>query len=507
MKIKNFLYLVIILLHISLNGNANNLTLSNGSKVDNVVYFDISWENSWNLTSQGGNFDAVWVFIKGKNINGNWVHIDVNNSSSFHSAQSPLSVIAVDDGKGVFLINNSNGIQNISSTQISISTITDLSIFSDIKIFGIEMVNIPEGEFFIGDGASISSLSDTNGTPMRISSEGMISSNDLKIKNPNTQFTPLPLPSIIPSDFPKGFASFYIMKYEISQLQYVDFLNTLTFSQQQKRTTSPPSSPAGTFVMINPLQPDSLYRNGIAIMYPGIVSTKPAVFAVNINSNSSYNDDYDGIHRAANFLNWGDICAYLDWAALRPITEMEFEKASRGPLNAIEGEFAWGTNLITNANNPTFDGTIFEGVSNIAIQGSGLANHGNFVASQGWGLRGVLRTGFAASQNSSRLEAGASYYGVMELSGNVWEHTIMLAGGGETYTGNPGDGTLNENGDANQLSWCNPSSAEGVILKGGGWGSTIASIGSWRDLATSDRFYSHLKPSTRRNSTGGRGGR
>jgi formylglycine-generating enzyme required for sulfatase activity len=507
MSIKNSLLFIIALLHFSVIGFSNNLTISNGYKVDNTIYADLSWDNSWNLTAQGGNFDAVWVFIKGKNSSGNWIHIDVSSSSSFHSTQYPLSINAVDDGKGIFVINSSNGIQNISPTQISIYSTTDLSSFSEIRIFGIEMVYIPEDQYFLGDGASISSLSNSHGNPFLITSEDLISTENLIIKNPNSQFSPQVLPSIIPAEFPKGFASFYIMKYEISQLQYVDFLNTLTYSQQQKRTTSPPSSSEGTFVMINPVQPDSLYRNGIAILAPGIASSKPATYALNANANGSFNDDSDGLFRAANFLNWGDISAYLDWAALRPITELEFEKACRGLINSVEGEFAWGTNLITNANTPTLDGTIFEGVSNVATPGSGIANHGNFVASQGWGLRGVLRTGFAANNNTSRLEAGASYYGVMELSGNVWEHTIMIAGGGEAFVGNPGDGILNENGDANQTSWCNPSSAEGVILRGGGWGSTIAAVGSWRDLAISDRFYSHLKPSSRRNSTGGRGGR
>jgi hypothetical protein len=95
----------------------------------------------------------------------------------------------------------------------------------------------------------------------------------------------------------------------------------------------------------------------------------------------------------------------------------------------------------------------------------------------------------------------------MEMSGNIWEQTIMIAANGENFTGNPGDGQLAENGDANQPSWCDPSTASGVLLKGGGWGSTISDVGSWRDLAVSDRFYSHIKPISRRNTVGGRGGR
>jgi formylglycine-generating enzyme required for sulfatase activity len=42
-----------------------------------------------------------------------------------------------------------------------------------------------------------------------------------------------------------------------------------------------------------------------------------------------------------NILSWFDVAAYLDWAALRPMTELEFEKVCRGPENRIAGEYAW----------------------------------------------------------------------------------------------------------------------------------------------------------------------
>ena len=93
------------------------------------------------------------------------------------------------------------------------------------------------------------------------------------------------------------------------------------------------------------------------------------------------------------------------------------------------------------------------------------------------------------------------------MSGNVWEYTIMVAGEGVLFTGEPGDGSLDSVGNANETGWCNPDTGNGVLLKGGAWSSTIAEVGAWRDLAVSDRFYSHIKPTQRRNTTGGRGGR
>lgn len=490
------------------NAQANNLSIDNGETSGSSVTFHISWDNSWNLSNEGGNHDAVWLFLKGKNSSGIWIHLQISTNESLHNAHYPLAIETVSDGKGVFIKKLEFGILHIPPTSITLSLDTDISNFSEIRVFGVEMVHIPQGQYYLGDGASISSLGNVDGNAILINSENEITGSELTIVNPNSQFAPQQLPSSIPQVFPKGFKPFYVMKYEISQIQYVDFLNTLTYSQQQSRTAYAPSSLVGTYAMVNPNQPDSLYRNGIVIKQSGSSTGIPAIYAMDYNANGVYSDDTDGIHRAANFLNWADLSAYLDWAALRPMTEMEFEKICRGTnVNPVTGEFAWGSSLVTNANNTINDGTFFEAVSDVPSSGSGLSNHGNFVFTEGWGLRGVLRTGFAAEENTTRLEAGASYYGVMELSGNVWEQTIMLAGGGETFQGNTGDGQLAENGDANQPFWCNPSSAEGVLLKGGGWASTISNVGSWRDLAVSDRFYSHIKPSTRRNSVGGRGAR
>lgn len=500
--------LLVLLFSLHTKTVANNLKLANGAIDGNLVTFDISWENAWNYTENNGNHDAIWIFVKGQTASGSWIHIDVEQSSTLHHTSSPLTVETVSDGKGLFLLLQTQGHTHVEATQVSVKTTVNLEEFRQIKIFGIEMVHIPQGSFYLGDGASISSLANKEGNPILIESEDEMDLSAIIIHNPNSQFAHTELPQILPNEFPKGFASFYVMKYEVSQLQYVDFLNTLTYTQQKNRTSLLPSSPKGTFAMVNPYQPDSLYRNGIVIQEPGVEPSKPARYAMDYNKNQQPNDNEDGLHRAANFLSWADLSAYLDWAALRPITELEFEKLSRGKnATPVAGEFAWGTATVSNANNPTNDGTIFESVSDVPLSESGLANHGTFIATEGWGLRGVLRTGFAANENTNRIQAGATYYGVMEISGNVWEQTIMIAGGGENFTRTNGDGMIDENGNANVQSWCNPSTASGVILKGGGWQSTISDVGSWRDLAISDRFYSHLKPASRRNSVGGRGGR
>lgn len=487
---------------------ANNLVITNASIEGKIVRFDINWDNSWNLTNEGGNNDAVWLFLKGRNPSGIWEHINLATEAAVHFAGDGLSIEPVTDGKGVFVMLNIGAFGNIKPTQVLLSATPNLAEYNQVKIFAIEMVYIPEGSFYLGDGASISSLANKDGKPVLIASERALSLQDIYIHNPNQEFKPTELATTLPSEFPKGYASFYVMKYEVSQLQYADFLNTLTFKKQKNRTASLPSAPRGTFAMANPYAPDSLYRNGIAIVESGKENANPAIYGANYNANSTYNDEHDGRHRAANFLSWADLSAYLDWAALRPITEMEYEKICRGSnTSPVGGEFAWGTSLAVNGNSVKYDGTDSETVTEKANQNSGLANFGTVVAIDGWGLRGVLRTGFAAFENSSRIDAGAAYYGVMEMSGNVWEQTVMIGGGGELFTGLLGDGNLGEDGNSNQHGWCNPDTALGVITKGGAWGSAVFDVGSFRDLAVSDRFYSHFKPSSRRNTLGGRGGR
>src|SRR5207244_1344137 len=100
------------------------------------------------------------------------------------------------------------------------------------EIHAIEMVYVPQGGFTVGDGTTASYFRNgTNTTPFTITNAGPINAGTntgfLRVGpvNNNNNYT-------IPSTFPNGFNSFYIMKYEVSQEQYIDFLNkTLTTGQ------------------------------------------------------------------------------------------------------------------------------------------------------------------------------------------------------------------------------------------------------------------------------------
>src|SRR5690606_15837112 len=136
-------------------------------------------------------------------------------------------------------------------------------------------------------------------------------------------------------------------------------------------------------------------RNGVRIKTPGNLTpdNKPAVYACDLNNNGTFDEAADGQNLACNYLNWADFLSYLDWAALRPMTELEFEKASRGPLAAVTDEYAWGgTGIITTTSSTiTGGGTENELSSVLGSPGDGLAAIAGVT-----GTNGPLRVGFAA---------------------------------------------------------------------------------------------------------------
>jgi formylglycine-generating enzyme required for sulfatase activity len=254
----------------------------------------------------------------------------------------------------------------------------------------------------------------------------------------------------IPAAFPKGYKAFYCMKYEITQAQYVEFLNKLTNAQASTRAYTA-----------------NQYRYNIS------------------GSPGSYTTAYPYV--ACSYLGWSDISAYLDWAALRPMTELEYEKACRGPLAPVDGEFAWGNFTITQAT----------GISN-----SGANNEiatpaaANCVYGSATNVQGPMRVGNFARATSTRESAGASYYGIMDLSGNLWEGGIITVGtpGGRAFTGIHGDGVLDASGNANVSNW----NSSGFGSRGG----------SWSDISdydrVSDRYYATYAAG-RSSIYGGRG--
>jgi formylglycine-generating enzyme required for sulfatase activity len=296
------------------------------------------------------------------------------------------------------------------------------------------------------------------------------------------------------ADYPKGYAAFYCMKYEISQGQYRDFLNALTYQQQATRTAVAPNSAAGT----GALESSNDYRNGLDIQIPGNATTLvPAVYGCNLNANTTYNEAADGEWIACNYLNWMDGCAYLQWSGLRPMTELEFEKACRGNQTAVSGEYAWG--------NTTYDPIGSETLTNAGANNETSNNTNNNVANNQENIFGPVRVGSFAGAATTRAQAGATYYGIMDMSGNLWETTVTIGNAtGRSFTGLHGSGSLNAGGNANTASW--PGIVSGALT--GATGSGFRG-GSWDDIETSlpvsDRQIAVFAQTSRNGSFGIRG--
>ncbi len=488
-------YILTLLLALPFAALANNVTITNLQLPYNqTIQFDMAWDNAWDWDSVAApfNHDAIWVFVKVHYPANTWTHADVSTQTTDHTIATPLGIETVADGKGVFIRRNDGLSGNVNTTTVTLKLQNPLPNDAyGIKVFGVEMVYVPEGPYYLGDSTSFDALGRGNDKgPLLIESENSITLGNgaTQLNNTNDE----PPAGNIPATFPKGYGGFYSMKFELSQEQYKDFLNCLNLTQQTTRTATAPTGNVGLLA----LSTFNANRNGIRIGEPSNGSG-PAVYVCDDNITNPPNGIDDGQNRACNFLGWNDLAAWLDWAALRPMTELEFEKINRGPIYPVNGEFAWGTPLIVDANTLAHDGLPNETVTDAVPAGYGLGSHGY------QGPQGGLRCGFGGSDISNRLTIGASYYGALEMSGNLWELVVTVTTTqGLTYNGATGDGNLNTNGNANTTTWP-ATDAQGAGHRGGGWNSGI--LADFRDLAVSDRFYIGLVPTNRRNTGGGRG--
>jgi formylglycine-generating enzyme required for sulfatase activity len=432
----------------------------NNSANFSQIQFDISWENSWRKDLTGANYaapynyDAAWIFIKYRIAGGVWQHATLNTTGNSVPAGSVISIAS--DKKGAFMYRSSNGTgtNNWTGTQLrwyyNLDGVTDDANI-EVNVYAIEMVFVPQGSFYVGDGNTDSKQFNTTSTtitPYQITSESVPSTlggntvgnmrNSNNVGTGADDFNNTTTKSLLAS-FPKGFNAFYCMKYELTQQAYVNFLNTLTYTQQVTRTAYLPNKAAGTAALSNS------YRNGIQIMTPGVSATTPAVYACNYTDDTNYNNSDDGQNIACNYLEWQDLAAYYDWSGLRPMTELEYEKACRGSLASVDGEYAWGTTniyAITDVSNPGDNNEISTNV------GKNSSYNNNIVGN------GPLRVGVFATATATREVAGAGYYGIMELSGNLWETAVTVGiAAGRSFTGKNGDGNLNTSGDANVDFW------------------------------------------------------
>lgn len=381
----------------------------------------------------------------------------------------------------------------------------------EVQVYAVEMVYVPAGAFYAGDGSSSTVRGQLrNGSAneaLKIRSDSALSLGGTVAGNlANNNATGMATADdfndgstqSLPAAYPKGYAAAYVMKYEISQGQYVDFLNALHRQQQEVRTAA--TLGGGTTNLTNRyvLSNGSSLQNRNGVRADGTLAAHGRItFYNDLNGNGTPNESADGAFIACNYLSWADVAAYLDWSALRPFSELEFEKAARGQLASVANEYSWG-------------GTIDTAATSISNAGANNEQAGNTGANATYGnqgaVQGPLRVGAFARTESSRQEAGAAHWGINELSGNVWERAVSLGNAtGRAFEGSHGDGLLLMEGtvpaafgQANVADWPG-SNAVGQAWRGGSWQTTNTS------LRLSDRHRAVNTDSVRSAEAGGRG--
>jgi formylglycine-generating enzyme required for sulfatase activity len=525
---------------------ATNVQVSNVNQVNvdadnHRIEFDLSWEDSWRQdNNEPNNYDGVWIFIKYRDClekaSGNpasYKHAWLSTTATDHSIASATvggssmamevevgltNISGTDRGMGIFIYQPAGDrIGDVTATTVSLLWKTSehspvengTTNNYDIQINAIEMVYVPTSSFYLGDGVSQYRFYDytNSNAPLQITSNAMdilAAANDYY-----GRLTPGSGSPNISNSYPNGYDAFWAMKYEISQEQYLQFLNTLSRTVQNTRTASnlsaAVSNVTNTYVMYNSSSIN--YRNAIVVEPTIPVGGEPVRFRMDYNGNRIYNEAGDGANIACNYLSGYDVLAYLDWAALRPLTEFEYEKMARGPHRGSFGytqQKAWGNSTVTEVTGISNPGQSDETSSN---SGDGICVYNNNAS-----VGGPLRCGFAASPTTQdRFSCGASYYGIYELSGNVNEPYLSIARGttyDDNFVGNSGDGLISDiNGYATQADW--PQGVDGtsngnnyMIYRGGSFATTNV----YAFLNISSR-YPYNANNTRQYYGGGRGGR
>lgn len=459
------LLLVVPMIMTANNVSVSNVFLTGQNTTDDytLVEFDLSQENSWRISTGASNWDAVWVFVKYKTSGGDWQHCYLNNSgnSTGSGTAATVQVGLLDEGSsfhittnpalGAFIYRSGVGSGAFSITDAQLRWNYGANGVADgatvnIKVSVIEMVYVPEGSFYVGSGGEETSefyAAPNTTSPYQITGEGAITvaATGDKLYYPSTSYGG-DQSGPIPAAFPKGYAGFYSMKYEVSQQQYIDFLNTLTATQAGNRFPN-----------------KNTYRHAITVSEGVYSTTNPYV--------------------ACNWLTFMDGAAYADWAGLRPMTELEYEKACRGSQSVVANEYAWGTS--TNASSAYTLSNAGASNESIATNYSTSAGNVSYIFTDG-NIDGPLRVGIFATSSSSRVDAGASYWGIMELSGNLRERTVTVGNStGRSFTGQHGNGALSTAGHADVSNWPGLVSGEvtggtGAGFRGGDWSASVTHL-------------------------------
>jgi hypothetical protein len=346
-----------------------NLTVVARDAKTATIRFDVTWEGSWR---QEYSHDAAWVFFKVRaNSGAEWQPVrlaadrvlnpagygqdtippppakketrlryhlpgrpddgkpgNVERSRGFFEAEyrdTQLEFLVprgTDGFTGVFMQRVGNGAGAVVAH--GVTAVWDLSAAKGIpdpakaqlRGFGVEMVYVAEGPFFLGTGGeeNYAFMEYAEGLslarPYRVTSAGAIPTGRQPRRLWARDGAEPEDGGEIPSVFPNGYAAFYCMKQHITPRRYAEFMEMLTPEQSDKRYP-PADTKVDWQVKRDGKSPNYTYK-----WSPG----GPRAGS--------------GMQRLA----WADVAAWAAWCGLRPMTELELEKVVRGPREPIPGE-------------------------------------------------------------------------------------------------------------------------------------------------------------------------
>jgi len=453
---------------------AANVRVANVAMTGGNLQFDITWDDSWRASwkeadTDWTNWDAAWIFVKfRKQGDPGWSHASLSTKDTDHSSPEGAEIdvgLTGTKGVGVFLYRSADGKGTWTSEGVKLKWLHAVDGVADpaeVELFvhALEMVYVPEGGFYVGSAGRLAGPF-TDGSwkrggdviPFKVTGE-----EELKlVGEPGClwgtggvgaahQIGPA---GKLPAEFPKGYGAFYCMKYETSQGEYAAFLNQLTEAQAAARYPRTGILPRHANTTIHT----------VTKVETGYTATKP--------------------ERSCNWLSWDDGAAYGDWSGLRPMTELEFEKACRGPLEPVENEYAWGAGIVNDKDMP------------------GLAEL----------PKPPYPVGICGKEG--RIKLASTYWGIAAMCGHLRERTIAVGHvDGRVFTAVCGDGALADDGLANVANWPGPttswpvSATNGIGFRGGPWyGPAEKDIA----LRVSDRFLSSCQRKQRGQTYGWRG--
>ena len=389
-----------------------------------AVIVEVEWRNAWRNER---NHDAAWVCLR----------LTVEGRDAGPARLAPGSaiktivaggvageVIVTSDGMGAFVRPAGSWRGDVGwSVQLTLdessAKFLDEHAGSTVSVLAIEMVYIPPGPFTLGDPGEESMgyagffRSDAEGR--RAGLYHVPDESDIPVGpaegslyyNHSQRFSIYEGDRLgpVPAAFPKGTRAFYVMKYEITQGKYVTFLNSLSGSAQSSRTLAGARGHAEN---------------------RGTITNENGSYVAGVPS------------RPANFVSWDDGCAFADWMGMRPMTELEYTKACRGPLGPKPNEYPWNTDSKSE-------------LLRVMTDSGDLARSGDADESR--------------MSEANRHQFGATYYWVMDMAGSVWERCVTIGHPkGRAFLGTHGDGKLSDSGFATNADW--PAGDD----EGGGYG-------------------------------------